>query len=131
MTYQKSHFRYTKGQRNGIFLLLLIIIVLQSAYLFIDRTQYQPIVESSELIEFQHEIDSLRQIAIEKKKPIIYPFNPNYISDFKGYTLGMTLEEIDRLHKFREQNKWINSKTQFQQVTLVSDSLLEAISLYF
>jgi competence ComEA-like helix-hairpin-helix protein len=43
----------------------------------------------------------------------------------------MTVEEIDRLLQFRKQNKWINSAKQFQQVTHVSDSLLNIISPYF
>ncbi len=84
-----------------------------------------------ELDKFQKEIDSLKMVEIENSKPKIYPFNPNYITDYKGYTLGMSVEEIDRLLEFRKQDKWINSAEQFQQVTQVSDSLLNAISPYF
>jgi competence ComEA-like helix-hairpin-helix protein len=40
-------------------------------------------------------------------------------------------EEIDRLHKFRATNKWVNSPKEFQQVTKVSDSVLALISPYF
>ena len=43
----------------------------------------------------------------------------------------MTNEEIDRLLNFRKQDKWINSVKQFQQVTQVSDELLNKISPYF
>ena len=43
----------------------------------------------------------------------------------------MSNEQIDRLLAFREQGKWINSKEQFQEVTLVSDSLLNVISPLF
>jgi len=81
--------------------------------------------------EFQKEIDSLKLIEIENQKPKIYPFNPNYITDYKGYTLGMTSEEINRLLEFRNQNKWINSTKQFQEVTKVSDSLLAILSPNF
>lgn len=59
------------------------------------------------------------------------PYNPNYISDYKGYVLGMTPEEIDRLHRFRTSGQWINSSKAFQEVTGVSDSLLDAISPLF
>ena len=34
---------------------------------------------SKELVEFQHEIDSLKLVEIEKSKPKIFPFNPNFI----------------------------------------------------
>jgi DNA uptake protein ComE-like DNA-binding protein len=70
-------------------------------------------------------------VEVENSKTKLFPFNPNYITDYKGYTLGMTNEEIDRLHKFRESNKWINSAKEFQQVTKISDSLLAVISPNF
>ena len=43
----------------------------------------------------------------------------------------MSNEEIDRLLDYRKQNQWINSAKQFQEVTQVSDSLLNKISPYF
>ena len=127
----KSHFKFTRGQRKGIFLLLLIIIVIQGVYLFADFPSKEFSVNKEELRKFQMEIDSLKLIEVENNKPKIFPFNPNYITDYKGYTLGMSAEEIDRLLHFREQDKWINSTSQFQQVTKVSDSLLNAMSPYF
>lgn len=127
----KSHFTFTKGQRNGIFLLLLIIIAAQCIYFFVDFPSEKIQVNQNELHTFQHEVDSLKLVEIETNKPKIYPFNPNYITDYKGYTLGMSNEEIDRLLNFRKQDKWINSAKQFQEVTKVSDSLLNVLSPYF
>ncbi len=127
----KSHFVFTKEQRNGIFLLLLIIVVLQCIYFFVDFSSDDIVVNEKELKIYEAEIDSLRQAKIEENKPKIYPFNPNYITDYKGSTLGMSTEEIDRLLAFRKQNKWINSTKQFQEVTGISDSLLAEISPYF
>lgn len=127
----KSHFKFTKGQRNGVFLLVLIIIMLQCIYVFVDFPSKDIAVNKSELAKFQNEIDSLKLVEIENNRPKIYPFNPNYITDYKGYTLGMSSNEIDRLLQYRELDKWINSTKQFQQVTKVSDSLLEEISPFF
>lgn len=127
----KSHFTFTKEQRNGIFLLLILIVILQSICFFVDFSSEDVQVNQEELIKFTNEIDSLKKIKLEASKPKIYPFNPNYISDFKGATLGMSNEEIDRLLAFRKENKWVNSKEQFQEITKVSDSLLYAISPYF
>ncbi|MDA7824760.1 helix-hairpin-helix domain-containing protein [Flavobacteriaceae bacterium] len=88
-------------------------------------------INSKEVIAIQKELDSLRTIEIESKKPKVFPFNPNFLSDFKGYVLGMSTEEIDRLLAFRKENKWINSVKDFKKVTKVSDSLLNKISPYF
>ena len=128
----KSHFQFSNQQRNGIFLLVAIIVIAQCVYFFVDfSNEDDTVVDEPELELFRKEIDSLRMVELENSKPKIYPFNPNYITDYKGYTLGMTIEEIDRLHRFRESNQWVNSAKQFQEVTKVSDSLLNKISPYF
>jgi DNA uptake protein ComE-like DNA-binding protein len=132
MNFLKSHFAYNIRQRNGIFFLLLLIVTLQTVFFFVDfSSERKELISENERIAFQKEIDSLRLVEIENAKPKIYPFNPNYISDFKGYQLGMSVEEIDKLIVFRSKNKFVNSSKQFQKVTGVSDSLLEKISPYF
>ena len=128
----KPLFWYNKRQRNGVFFLLAVIVVLQFIYAFVDfSSEDEQNTTTDELIAFQYQIDSLKQIELENRKPKLFPFNPNYITDFKGYQLGMTTEEIDRLHTYRKQNKFVNSVSEFQQITKVSDSLLAAISPYF
>ena len=132
----KSHFTFTKEQRNGIFLLILLIIIVQCVYFFVvpiivEDSSKKVTVNQETLAKFKEEIDSLKRIEIESRKPKLFPFNPNYITDYKGVTLGMTNEEIDRLLAFRKQNKWINSAKQFQDVTKVSGSLLNTMSPYF
>ncbi|MDO1501235.1 helix-hairpin-helix domain-containing protein [Winogradskyella maritima] len=129
----KSHYQFTKQQRSGIFLLVLLIVAVYGIYFFVDfDSKHQSSQnDSSELIAFQNEIDSLKKVELENRKPKIYPFNPNFITDYKGYSLGMSQEEINRLLAFREKDQWINSVAQFQTVTQVSDSLLNKISPYF
>ncbi len=128
----KSHFVFNSQQRNGILLLILLIIGLLGVFCFIDFSEEDLLDTSSpEIISIQKELDSLRQLKIASSKPKIYPFNPNFITDYKGYTLGMSPEEIDRLHNYRNQDKWVNSIKDFQKVTKVSDSLLNKISPFF
>jgi len=129
----KSHFWYNKRQRNGIFFLLALIILLQGIYFFIPLGVKISSVDALKLTKedisiFQHQIDSLKLIEIENRKPKSYPYNPSFITDFKGYQLGMSSIEIDRLLKYRAEGKYINSAKQFQQVTGVSDSLLAVMS---
>ena len=128
----KSQFTFSKQEQSGIFFLLLIIITLQIVY-FIFKNNSNDSKESKVIldIETQTKIDSLKKEVQKIDSIRIYPFNPNFISDFKGYTLGMSLEEIDRLHAHRLQNKFVNSAEEFQKVTHVSDSLLNTFSQYF
>ncbi|MDG2194180.1 MAG: helix-hairpin-helix domain-containing protein [Polaribacter sp.] len=132
MKYLKPHFWYAKSQRNGVLFLILLIIGLQTLYVFVDFSSDKNTgVTHQTLVAFQQQIDSLKSIELERRKPKIYPFNPNYISDYKGAQLGLSLKEIDRLHAFRNTKKFINSTKEFQQVTQVSDTLLGKIAPYF
>ncbi len=81
--------------------------------------------------ETQAQIAALKAKSQEGDTIKLYPFNPNFITDYKGYALGMSTDEIDRLHTFRKQDKFANSPKEFQKVTQISDSLLTAISPYF
>tara|TARA_R110001583_G_scaffold15052_4_gene62381 strand:- start:3075 stop:3947 length:873 start_codon:yes stop_codon:yes gene_type:complete len=128
----KSHFSYNKRQRNGIFFLLLIIVSLQSFIFFVDFSSEETIdFSSKEIALFQMEMDSLNKVDLESRIPKIYPFNPNFITDYKGAQLGMSIEEIDNLHVFRNKGSYINSVKQFQKITKINDSLLRKISPYF
>ena len=127
----KSFFKYSRQQRTGVFLLFIIIIALQLAYFFVDFSSFfKESPEKEKWLSLQSQIDSLKQKKLDYV-PKIYPFNPNFITDYKGYKLGMSVPEIDRLLAFRKQNKYVNSAKEFQAVTKVSDSLLNAISPYF
>lgn len=127
----KSILSYSKSQRIGILLFFLIVILAQGIYYCYDFNGVTTVnKEQSKWLANQSSIDSLK-LEGKNYKTIIYPFNPNFITDFKGYKLGMSVEEIDRLLAYRKQNKFVNSVQEFQAVTKVSDSLLKAISPYF
>ncbi|MES2577994.1 MAG: helix-hairpin-helix domain-containing protein [Bacteroidota bacterium] len=127
----RSFFNFTREQRTGIFVLFAIIILLQMIYFFVDfgfETKEYP--DKQKWLSLQSEIDSMKTES-EKESPKMYLFNPNFITDYKGYKLGMSVEEIDRLLAFRKQNKYVNSPKEFQNVTKISDSLLNVIAPYF
>ena len=127
----KSYFKFSSEQRLGVFVLFAIIISVQLAYFFTDFSSVSnDSPEKEKWLSLQSQIDSIKEEKLDYV-PKIYPFNPNFISDYKGYKLGMSVSEIDRLLAFRKQNKYVNSPEEFQAVTKVSDSLLNAISPYF
>ncbi|MEE2772932.1 MAG: helix-hairpin-helix domain-containing protein [Bacteroidota bacterium] len=129
----RSHFALTKGQRNGIFILVGLIVLLQAAILFFSffpwSSEEIP-TETPEIIIYQQKLDSLKEARQNFRKDTIFPFNPNYLTDFKGYELGMSLEEIDRVKTFRQTGKWINSAEEFQQVAGLEDSSFQKIRPY-
>ena len=127
----KSLFMFTSDQRKGIFALMLLIVVLQLAYFFVDFSVVPKDDEQKQKwLSLQSEVDSLKNTSKNKSEKI-FLFNPNFITDYKGYKLGMSVAEIDRLLEFRKTNQFVNSADEFQKVTKISDSLLNVISPLF
>ena len=97
MKNMKSLFMFTSDQRKGIFAFLLLIVILQLAFFFMDfsiPTNKDP--EEQKWLSLQSEVDSLKN-ASKNKSENVFLFNPNFITDYTGYKLGMSVVEIDRL----------------------------------
>jgi len=118
-------FRSFRTQRVAFFLFLVLI----GFHIYLENTAPE---EAIDILVFdaalQEQIDSAK---LQKQQPRIFPFNPNYISLSKGYQLGLSLEEIERLHRYRDTGKFINSVTAFEQITQVTPSWLKQYSPYF
>ncbi|MGE6353035.1 ComEA family DNA-binding protein [Flavobacterium sp. NPDC079362] len=127
----KLYFKFTSQQRTGVFILFVIIIVLQLVYFFVDFSlPEKSFPEKEEWMSLQSEIDSMKFVK-SNEKPKVYSFNPNFITDYKGYKLGMSVQQIDRLFAFRKENKYVSSAKEFQEVTKISDSLLNVMAPLF
>ena len=131
MKNSKSLFMFTSDQRKGIFALMLLIVVLQFAYFFVDFSVVPKDDEQKQKwLSLQSEVDSIKN-ATKNISEKVFLFNPNFITDYKGYKLGMSVAEIDRLLEFRKTNQFVSSADEFQKVTKISDSLLNVISPLF
>ncbi len=113
-----------------MFFIVMLLIQVYSMCIDYDTTSTTASKEELAWLRKEQELDSLIPIS-KPKKYRLYPFNPNFITDYKGYRLGMSVAEIDRLLAYRKQNRFVNSAAEFQQVTQVSDSLLGVMAPYF
>jgi DNA uptake protein ComE-like DNA-binding protein len=127
-------FRFTKDQQKGIMALFILIVIVQIIYFIVSSVDFtsekEKSVQEKEWLAHQDEINALKS----KKgvhKDTIYPFNPNYLSDYKGYLLGLSTKQIDLIQTYRKSGKYINSASDFKQVTGVHDTLLAKLTPYF
>jgi len=123
-----SFFEFTKTQQTALWVLLTTISCLQGIYFYISSlppAAHQP----TKWVSLNLPDESAATTA--RKSYPIYPFNPNFISDYKAYKFGMSLVEINRLRAYRKQNLYVNSAQEFQQITGVSDSTLQLMRVYF
>lgn len=127
-------FRFTKDQQKGIMALFVLIAIFQVSYFVICSIDFTSEEEKSaaekEWLTHQEEI-AAHKAKEGMRKDTIYPFNPNYISDYKGYLLGLSVKQIDRLNDYRKSGKYVNSPSDFQEVTGVNDSMIAVLTPYF
>lgn len=129
MNHIKRPFLLSVRKQWAVFLLALILLGLQGViYLF--QSDPSDTMVTNESNYYQTLLDSIRLQTIKKGNKI-YPFNPNYLSDYRAYQLGISPEAIDRLFAYRKQGKFVNSANEFQKVTGINDSLLKGLSPYF
>lgn len=123
---------FIRPHRAGLILLIALVAIMQWAITYFPVEHEE--VQTAELSPYWVQLEKNLQLKIAQQRKIadtIYPFNPNYLNDYRAYRLGLTDEEFDKLTVFRSQNKFVNSAKNFQQVTGVSDSLLQLIEVYF
>lgn len=124
----------TRSQRKGVLSLMLLVVLLQCCLLLFNQRKSNDVDDPATAMEWnllQQEIDSLKKVETESRKFVITSFNPNFITDYKGYHLQMSTLEIDRLHAYRKTGKFVNSVQEFQEVTKVSDEWLSEYASYF
>lgn len=119
---------YTQSQRWAIIAMIVSVILLQIGLFFLPSSQADDfVVDQSAMALTEKRLDSIAA----SKKYVLPPFNPNFITDYRAYVLGLSTAEVDRLQAFRAKNKYVNSDKEFQQVTQVSDEWLAKHKEYF
>ena len=119
-------FRSFRTQRVAFFLFSVLI----GFQIYLDRNTLEK--DAIDILAFDAALQEQIDLAKSKKQQLrIFPFNPNYISLSKGYQLGLSLKEIERLHQYRDSGKFINSVSAFEQITQVTPSWIKQYSSYF
>ncbi len=125
---------WNSTDRVGVFSLLLILSLFLISIYSINTSPAIPLgfqIDEKAKDKWTKIVDSLKNQQNQKKSFKIYPFNPNFISDYKAYTLSMPMEAFDRLKTYRSKGQWINSNQEFQDVTKVSDQWMKSYAQYF
>ena len=118
-------FILSKPQRGAVLILLVLLIAVQLYRLLVNSPELSA-VDLSQAQSYQTQLDSLR-IKENAQTPIVYQYNPNYLTDYRAYTLGLPPEAFDKLLRYRQTNSYVNTPKQFQEVTKLSDSLMEKL----
>ena len=119
---------YSRAQRSAIFSLIGLMAVLQIGMYFLKNPKPSDLnIDEIAMAKVEEKLDSIAKA----REFVLTSFNPNFITDYRGYVLGMTETEIDKLHAYRAQGKYVNSAKEFQQITGVTDEWLSKHQSYF
>jgi competence ComEA-like helix-hairpin-helix protein len=77
-----------------------------------------------------HLYDSLMQRWNRRPPRPIYPFNPNYLTDYRAYVLGIDTAALRRIRRYRAGGGYFRSAEDFQRVARLPDSLFRRLKSY-
>ena len=96
---------FSKSQQIALVALLISIAGLQALYYRVHALPAtKPTMSKWEYVSASPNKDD----PFQRKLFPIYPFNPNFISEYKAYKFGMSLPEINRLRAYRQRNLYVN-----------------------
>ena len=108
-------------------MILFMGIVFLFAIRYGFRLEEDSGLELTETLMYQRKLDSLRsnQVVLVQPKPT---YNPNYLSDYNAYRLGIPAEAFNRLQRYRAGGNYVNSLSEFQIQSGISDRLSEKLA---
>ena len=123
---QKPIFRFNRQERSGLLALLFLIFLLQLLFYYVTQRE----AEKSDFSPYPDKgFEALHGKVAPDSLPVSrYKADPNQLSDFRGYSWGMSLQEIDRLHRYRAAGGILHSADQFRKVTGINDSLFAILT---
>ncbi len=125
-----SFLNLTTAQRRGVFWTLFLFLLLHLGITFLPKKTQKVYTFLVLDTIVQQQVDALIASKQTTDRDTIYPFNPNYISDFKAYQLGISMEAVFRIRAYRDTGKNITSETTLQQVAKLSNEDLSRIRPY-
>ena len=125
-----SFLNLTKAQRRGVLWTLVLFLLLHLGITFLPKKTQNG--DTSLVLDTiaQQQVDALIATKQTTIRDTIYPFNPNYISNFKAYQLGISMDAVYRIRAYRNAGRYISSDKTLQQVAKLSNEELSRIRPY-
>lgn len=113
-------------QRSALLILLLVLIGYQWLQ-YMKKGEGNIETNAEEMAYYQAQLDSLKALQ-PIHKPKVFLINPNYMSDYNAYVLGLSPEAFDRIQAFTQSGKRLKSLSEFQKIAQLPDSSVSRMS---
>lgn len=131
--YFREWFSFSRSERNGIAILLVLILIASLMHLFKD---YFVTDKVNDFTEFETQITQMewelknaslkKQVAEDNDTVILFEFDPNTISASDFEKLGFSRKQAETLLKYRDKKGKFYKKEDFRKLYFVNDSVYAA-----
>src|SRR6185295_13764008 len=132
----KEYFSFTKGQRNGIIVLLIIILVLLAIPYLIPLFTKQKEIDFSQFKKEIDEFENQQLLAEEKSNPdttsafTFFDFDPNELSEAGWKKLGLNERTIKTIINYRNKGGNFFEKDDLLKIYGMDTAVYEQLEPY-
>jgi len=123
----KNYFEFNKKERNGIFLLLFILLITivyyNSMHLFVVKTK-------TDFTNFKYLIPKVESVEDNKVQDSLFVFNPNTLDDEGWIMLGMSEKQLITFRKYLSSGVVFYTKEDLQKCYSITDDFILKVSDY-
>ncbi len=131
-----NYFSFTKGEKRGTAVLLIIIVLLVFSIQFIDRFKLTQQTDFSEFEQAIDEFEKAKQKIQKTDSPIelisveYFNFNPNLISDSSWKKLGFKDWQIKTINNYKSKGGEWRTKKDVRKIYGLNDSIFNLLEPY-
>jgi len=118
----KPPYVWSKSQRRGVLLLGILSVVMQLVIVLWPRN-HSVFWDQKAMQAWEEKLQKNLKIK-QDSTGTQFQYNPNFLTDYRSYQLGIPTLAYDRLMAFRKSGRYIKNHLHFQKVTGVSDTTL-------
>ena len=136
----REYFTFTRSERNGILVLLVLIVILTVTPslldLFlkkqkVDYSQFEAEIDKFIASSQNQEIDSNENnINLDTIKKEYFPFDPNNVTEIELYKLGLSQKLVKTWLNFRNKGGKFYDKDDVKKIYGLPDSVFKKIEPY-
>ncbi len=137
----KEYFHFTKGERIGtIILLILIAVILLLTFLLpgfiknekVDFSDFEKEIEAFKKSNARDSVNNLpfSYINTENKEPELFSFNPNEVTREDLRRLGLDARVVNTWLKYREKGGLFRKKEDVRKIYGLTDSIYVKLASY-
>ena len=127
----KDYFTFTRTERNGMFILLSVVVVLSIVRFFLSSFIEPPKMDNSKFISEIDAFENSKQIDNYTKPNNflsqydtinLFNFNPNTINDIQWQSLGLSEKQIKIINNYLAKGGHFYDKDDFRNIYGISDA---------